>query len=129
MTQNHFSIIFLGFLCLCIKLVSHTPFKPHTFLPLSSTKAKAASEEEEAVDKGEGEEEQSWDLRGKIPPWDGSEVSHLRLRGSWDCDSGGVHWIQRQFQFYCLSVPSETPRHQQQVHLQLRRPHLHLPSR
>lgn len=59
MTQNHFSIIFLGFLCLCIKLVSHTPFKPHTFLPLSSTKAKAASEEEEAVDKGEGEEEQS----------------------------------------------------------------------
>lgn len=57
------------------------------------------------------------------------EVSDLRVRFSRNGDSSGVHGIQWEFQLYCVPVPPEASDHQQQVHLQLRWPHLQLPSR
>ncbi|KAF8644852.1 hypothetical protein HU200_066308 [Digitaria exilis] len=43
--------------------------------------------------------------------------------------AGRVHRVHRQLHHHRGAVPPEAPRQQQQVHLQLRRPHLQLPRR
>ena len=60
---------------------------------------------------------------------DGAAAADLRVRGAGHGGAGRVHRVHRQLHHHRRPVPAEAPRQQQQVHIQLRRPHLQLPRR